>query len=223
VIKDRIDIQQQLLFEQLARISKAIGSPRRLELIDALAQLERTVEELATLTGMSVANTSRHLQTLRAARLVAVRRAGLHAYYRLADDGVFRLWQVVRDLGHARLSSVRELVRARADRGGDRPAVSLQELVEHLRAGETLLIDTRPEREFRAAHVPDAVSIPVDDLEARLHVLSGEQEIIVYCRGPYCDFSDRAVAILTANGYRARRFALGFPDWRAAGLPVESG
>jgi rhodanese-related sulfurtransferase/DNA-binding transcriptional ArsR family regulator len=210
------------LFDQLARVSKAIASPRRLELIDALAQVERTVDELARLTSMSVANTSRHLQMLRAARLVAVRRSGLHAHYRLADDGVFRLWQAVRDLGLVRLSSVRELVRSRAGAASEREPIPLGELADGWKAGEVLLLDARPEREFRAAHIPGAINIPIDELEARLHVLPAEQEVVAYSRGPYCPLSDQAVTMLEANGYRARRFALGLPDWRAAGLPVES-
>src|SRR5882762_8706082 len=135
------------LYDQLARISKAIASPRRLELVDLLAQGERTVEELARLTGMSVANTSRHLQSLRAARLVAVRRAGLYAHYRLADERVFRVWQAVRDLGEARLSSVRELVRAHfEDRRGLEP-IDLAALLERTRSGNVIVLDTRPERE----------------------------------------------------------------------------
>ena len=212
----------QRLYEQLARISKAIASPRRLELVDLLAQGERTVEELANLTTMSIANTSRHLQSLRAARLVAVRRAGLYAYYRLADERVFTMWQAVRDLGENRLASVRELVRSHFDSRGRLEPVDLGELADRRRAGEVILLDARPEREFRAGHIPGAVNIPVEEMEARLHVLPVDQEIIAYCRGPYCPISDEAVAVLLANGYRARRFALGLPDWRAAGLPVES-
>lgn len=210
------------LYDQLARISKAIASPHRLELVDLLAQGERTVEELARLTLMSIANTSRHLQSLRAARLVTVRRAGLYAHYRLADERVFTMWQAVRDLGENRLASVRELVKAYFEGRGALEPVDLRELVDRRRAGAVILLDARPEREFRAGHIPGAVSIPVEELEARLHVLPVDQEIIAYCRGPYCGFSDQAVALLSANGYRARRFALGLPDWRAAGLPVES-
>ena len=208
------------LYDQLARISKAIASPRRLELIDLLAQRERPVEELARLASMSVANTSRHLQALRAARLVLVRRAGLYAHYRLADEGVFRLWQAVRDLGEDRLASVRELVRShRPDRRALAP-VGVDELLERVRSGDAVLIDTRPEEEFEAGHIAGALSLPVEELEARLHVLPMDREVIAYCRGPYCAFADRAVDLLVAQGYRARRFALGFPDWRAAGLPV---
>ena len=214
---------QVLLFEQLARITRALSSPRRLELVDLLAQGERTVEELARESAMSVANTSRHLQVLRAARLVAVRRAGLHAHYRLADEGVFRLWQAVRDLGEARLTSMRELVRTYfADRAAA-PPLGPDELLERVRSGAAVLLDTRPEAEFLAGHIVGAIHVPIDELDARLHVLPMDQEVIAYCRGPYCAFSDEAVALLRASGYRARRFALGFPDWRAAGLPIESG
>jgi rhodanese-related sulfurtransferase len=211
---------KEQLYSQLGRVSRALASPRRLELVDLLAQGERTVEALARLTGMSIANTSRHLQALRAARLVTVRRAGLFAHYRLADDGVFRAWQSVRDLGAARLASVRELLdRYFADRRGLEP-LTLQDLLDRLRVGEVVLLDTRPEEEFRSGHIPGALNVPVEELEARLHVLPMEQEVIAYCRGPYCVFADEAVAMLRANGYRARRLSLGFPDWRAAGLPV---
>ena len=208
------------LYDQLARISRAMASPRRLELVDLLAQAERTVEALAKLTGMSVANTSRHLQALRGARLVMVRRAGLFAHYRLADEGVFRLWQSVRDLGEARLASVRELVERHFVRDGGLEPVGLRELLDRLRAGDVVLLDTRPEEEFRSGHIPGALNMPVEELEARLHVLPMDQEVIAYCRGPYCMFSDQAVALLHAHGYRARRFSLGFPDWRAAGMPI---
>jgi rhodanese-related sulfurtransferase len=211
------------LYDQLARLTKALASPRRLELVDLLAQRERSVEELARLGGMSVANTSRHLQALRSARLVAVRRAGLHAHYRLAEPAVFTLWQAVRDLGERRLASLRELVSGHFEDRAALEPVSVAGLLERLRSGEAVLVDTRPEDEFLAGHIAGAVNLPIEELEARLHVLPPEREIIAYCRGPYCAFADRAVALLIASGYRARRFALGFPDWRAAGLPVASG
>jgi DNA-binding transcriptional ArsR family regulator/rhodanese-related sulfurtransferase len=211
----------QQIYDQLARIGKAIASPRRLELVDLLAQAERTVEELASLASMSVANTSRHLQSLRAARLVAVRRAGLYAHYRLADKRVFELLRAVRDLGETRLASVRELVRVRFEHRRSLAPIDLVELRDRHRSGDLLLLDARPEKEFGAGHITGAVSIPVEELEARLHVLPVDQEIIAYSRGPHCALADEAVAVLLANGYRARRFALGFPDWRAAGHPVE--
>ena len=208
------------LYDQLARLTKALASPHRLELVDLLAQRERTVEELARLAAMSVANTSRHLQALRSARLVTVRRAGLHAHYRLADQGVFALWQAVRDLGERRLASMRELVSSHFEGRASLDAVGFNELLDRLRSGAAVLVDARPEDEFLAGHIAGAINVPVDELEARLHVLPMDQEVIAYCRGPYCAFADRAVAILRANGYHARRLALGFPDWRAAGLPV---
>ncbi len=211
------------LYEQLARVSRALASPRRLELVDLLAQGERTVESLARLAGMSVANTSRHLQALRGARLVAVRRAGLYAHYRLADDGVFRAWQAVRDLGERRLAGVRELARARRVEPAGLEPVGMDELLARLRAGTAVVIDTRPEEEFLAGHIAGALSLPLDEIEARLHVLPMDQEVVAYCRGPYCAFADRAVEVLAALGYRARRLATGFPDWRAAGLPVATG
>ena len=209
------------IYDQLARITKAVASPRRLELVDLLAQGERTVESLASLTAMSVANTSRHLQSLRGARLVATRRDGLYIHYRLADERVVALWRAVRDLGEARLSSVRELVRTHFAARADQEAVGFDELSARARSGELVLVDVRPEREYGAGHIPGAVSIPLDELEDRLHVLPEDEEIIVYSRGPYCELSDRAVALLVANGHRARRCGLGFPDWRAGGHAVE--
>lgn len=219
---ERLDFDARL-YDQLARLTKALASARRLELVDLLAQRERTVDELARLSAMSVANTSRHLQALRSARLVMVRRAGLFAHYRLADGGVFELWRVVRDLGEKRLATVREMVSARFEDRAERDRVGIDELAERLGSGSTVVLDARPEDEFLAGHIAGAVNVPADEVEAHLHVLPMEQEVVVYSRGPYCAFADRAVATLRANGYRARRFALGFPDWRAAGLPVASG
>jgi len=211
------------LFDQLARVTRSLSSPRRLELVDLLAQRERSVNELAQLTSMSVANTSRHLQALRSARLVSVRRSGLHAYYSLADEGVFRVWQAVRDLGENRLASVREMVRFRFEGSEHSGPVAMDELHARVRAGTAVLVDARPEEEFVAGHVPGAVNLPPGELEASIHVLPMDQEVIAYSRGPYCGFAEEIVAALRARGMRARRFALGFPDWRAAGLPVETG
>jgi len=210
------------LFDQLGRISRALGSPRRLELVDLLAQAEHTVDALARHTGMSVANTSRHLQALRHARLVTVRRDGVFAHYALADEGVFRVWQAVRDLGEARLAEVRMLVRGRAEAHQTEP-LTLVALRERVDGGDVLLLDVRPEREFRAGHIPGSLNIPVDELAARLHVLPMDREVVVYCRGPYSSFSDDAVAMLRAHGHAVHRSGPGLPDWRAAGLTVETG
>jgi rhodanese-related sulfurtransferase/AraC-like DNA-binding protein len=219
--KDAIDFKAQL-FDQLGRISRALASPRRLELVDLLAQAEHTVEELARHTGMSVANTSRHLQALRHARLVSVRRSGVFAHYGLADPGVFRVWQAVRDLGEARLAEVRMLVRARHE-AHETDALTLEDLRRRVDRGDSLLLDVRPEREYRAGHLPGALNIPLEELPARMHVLPLEREVVVYCRGPYSPFSDEAVAILKSHGHAARRASAGLPDWRAAGLDVEIG
>ena len=210
------------LFDQLARIGKALANPHRLELIDLLAQGERTVEELARETAMSVANTSSHLQTLLAAQLVTARRAGPYAHYRLADDAVFRAWQAVRDLGELRLAEVDRLVSAYLEDRGQLEAVSAPSLLERMRAGSAVLLDVRPAREFAAGHITGARSIPMEELEARLDELPVESEVVAYCRGPFCVFSDEAVALLRERGRDARRLDLGYPDWRAAGLPVES-
>jgi rhodanese-related sulfurtransferase len=210
------------LFDQVGRVSRALSSPRRLELVDHLAQAERTVDHLARLTGMSVANTSRHLQALRHARLVSVRRAGTHAHYRLADDGVFRAWQAMRDLGERRLAELRVLAAAR-DARRESDALTIEALRGRLDAAHVLLLDARPEPEYRAGRIPGAVNAPLEELEARLHVLPLEREVVVYCRGPWCALADEVVAKLRGLGYEARRLGPGLPDWRAAGLPVESG
>jgi rhodanese-related sulfurtransferase len=209
------------LFGQFARIGKALASPRRLEIVDLLAQGERTVEEVARETSMSVASASQHLQVLKVARMVEVRREGLYAHYRLADEDVFRTWQAVRALGESRLAEVDGLVEAYlVDRDGFE-AVDATELMERLTLGSVLVLDVRPEEEYRAGHIPGALSVPVDTLEAALQTLSRDREIVAYCRGPYCVFSDEAVALLGSRGFRARRLRQGLPDWRAAGLPVE--
>jgi rhodanese-related sulfurtransferase len=209
------------LFGQFARIGKALASPRRLEIVDLLAQGERTVEEVARETAMSVASASQHLQVLKVARMVEVRREGLYAHYRLADEDVFRAWQAVRALGESRLAEVDGLVEAYlVDRDGFE-AVDAAELMERLTLGSVLVLDVRPQEEYRAGHIPGALSVPVDALEAALQTLPRDREIVAYCRGPYCVFSDEAVALLRARGFRARRMRQGLPDWRAAGMPVE--
>lgn len=209
------------LFEQFARIGKALANPHRLELLDLLAQAERTVEDLSREAGMSVANTSRHLQELKAARLVEVRREGLYGYYRLADERVFEVWRAIRELGEERLAEVDRLVGTYLTDRGSLEAVSVEELLVRMREEGVLVLDVRPEEEYRAGHIPGARSVPLERLEAYLEELPRDREVIAYCRGPYCVFSDEAVALLRSRGYRARRLAEGLPDWRAAGLPVE--
>jgi rhodanese-related sulfurtransferase len=209
------------LFEQFARIGKALANPHRLELLDLLAQAERTVEDLSREAGMSVANTSRHLQELKAARIVEVRREGLYGYYRLADERVFEVWRAIRELGEERLAEVDRLVGMYLMDRGSLEALSVEELLVRMREEGVLVLDVRPEEEYRAGHIPGARSVPLERLEAYLEELPRDREVVAYCRGPYCVFSDEAVALLRSRGYRARRLAEGLPDWRAAGLPVE--
>jgi rhodanese-related sulfurtransferase len=212
--KDRI-------FGQFARVGKALSSPRRLEIVDLLAQGERTVEKIAGETSMSVASASQHLQALKAARMVEARREGLYMHYRLADEDVFRTWQAVRALAESRLSEVDGVVEAYLVDRDALEAVESEDLLERLRGGSVVILDVRPEEEYRAGHIPGALSVPVEALEAALKTLPRDREVVAYCRGPYCVFSDEAVAFLRARGYRARRLRQGLPDWRAAGMPVE--
>jgi rhodanese-related sulfurtransferase len=209
------------LFEQFARVGKALASPKRLEIVDLLAQGERTVEEIARETEMSVASASQHLQVLKGARMVEVRRVGLYMHYRLADEDVFRTWQAVRDLAESRLAEVEGVVEAYLEDRDALEAVDATELMERLSDEGMIVLDVRPEEEYRAGHIPGAISVPIDALEAALQTLPKDREIVAYCRGPYCVFSDEAVALLRSRGYRARRLRQGLPDWWAAGMPVE--
>ena len=210
------------LFEQFARIGKALASPKRLEILDLLAQGERTVEEVARETAMPLANASQHLQVLKGARMVESRREGLYAYYRLADEAVFRTWQAVRALGETRLAEIDRVVETFLEDRDALEAVGAAALMERLSDGNVVVLDVRPEEEYRAGHIPGALSVPMDALEATLQALPKDKEIVAYCRGPYCVFSDEAVTLLRSRGYQARRLAEGLPDWRAKGLPVET-
>jgi rhodanese-related sulfurtransferase/DNA-binding transcriptional ArsR family regulator len=210
------------LFEQFARIGKALASPKRLEILDLLAQGERTVEEIARETAMPVASASQHLQTLKGVRMLESRREGLYAYYRLADEGVFRAWQTVRALGETHLAEIDRLVAAYLSDRDSLEAVCAEELLAKMRDEGVIVLDVRPEEEYRAGHIPGARSVPEERLEAYLEEIPKDREVVAYCRGPYCVFSDEAVAFLRSRGYRARRLAEGLPDWRAASLPVEA-
>jgi rhodanese-related sulfurtransferase/predicted transcriptional regulator len=210
------------LYEQFARIGKALSNPHRLELVELLAQGERTVEDLAVEANLPIANASQHLQVLRAAQLVDVRRDGLYAYYRLSNQRVFRVWQALRDLGDLQLAEVSRLVQSFLQDRSPLQSINAADLVERMEVGDVLVLDVRPELEFQSGHIPEAHSIPIDELEARLEELPREQEIIAYCRGPYCVFADEAVNLLQKHGYRVRRLVEGLPDWQALNLPVES-
>ncbi|HLW49010.1 MAG TPA: metalloregulator ArsR/SmtB family transcription factor [bacterium] len=202
------------LYAEFARIGQALASSKRLEMLDLLAQREWPVEELAREMDQTVANTSQHLQVLLRARLVDVRRQGTRAYYSLAGD-VYRVWQAMRELGEARLAEVPAVVRRHL---GERPEIhvlNVTELLRRVRAGDIILLDVRPEEEYRAGHLPGARPMPLAHLTRTLKALPKHPEVVVYCRGPYCVFSDEAVALLRRKGFRAGRLPLGFPDWQA--------
>jgi rhodanese-related sulfurtransferase len=209
------------LFQQLARVSKALANPHRLELVDLLAQGERTVEDLARLTDMPVANTSQHLKALREALLVTVRRDGSFSWYRLSDDQVLRVWQAIRVLGQAQFAEIDRLLKEFVSERETFESVSSAELLERMRRGDVVVLDVRPAEEYRAGHIAGARSVPIHELGRRLGRISKNREIVAYCRGPFCVYADEAVAKLRRRGYRARRLDVGLPDWRVAGLPTE--
>jgi rhodanese-related sulfurtransferase/DNA-binding transcriptional ArsR family regulator len=211
------------LYGQFARIGKALSSPHRLEILELLAQCERTVDSLATDIGLSLANTSQHLQALRQAALVESRKDGLFVYYRLGGAEVVELSRVLRTVAERRLAELERLVREHFGDRADAEAVPMAELLKRARSKQVVILDTRPASEYVAGHIPGAISVPVDHLQRRLQELTKGKEYVAYCRGPYCVYADRAVELLRAHGRRARRLLDGFPEWRAAGLPVASG
>jgi rhodanese-related sulfurtransferase/DNA-binding transcriptional ArsR family regulator len=211
------------LYGQFARIGKALSSPHRLELLELLAQGERTVESLAGEIGLSLANTSQHLQALRQASLVESRKHGLYVHYRLADPAVSEVSKAVRTVAEHRLAELDRLVR---DHFGDRSsaeAIGMEELLRRARSHDVVVLDTRPASEYLAGHIAGAISVPVEELQRRLRELPKNKDYVAYCRGPYCVYADHAVEILRSKGRRAQRLLEGFPEWRAAGLPVQTG
>lgn len=214
---------KQQLYSQIARIGRAVGNGHRLELLEYLSQGERTVEALARLAGLSMANASQHLQVLRQAGLVTTRREGLYVHYRLAEADIDHLRRVLQQLAQARIAAVEHLVRNYLDVKDSLEAIPRTELLERARAGLVTVLDVRPPEEFAAGHLPGAVNIPLRELEQRVQELPQDQEIVAYCRGPYCVLAYEAVAQLRKQGFSVRRMEEGFPEWRLAGLPVESG
>ena len=211
------------LYEQFARIGKGVSSPQRLELLDLLCQGEKTVESLAEQSGLTVKNTSAHLRVLREARLVETRKQAQYVHYRLADDEVCSFFLALRGLAEKRLAEVREVAREYFGGAERMTPVDRQRLVDRVTSGEVTVLDVRPEDEFLAGHIPGARSVPLDELRHTLRSIPMDQEIVAYCRGPYCVLSIEAVALLQAEGFTAVRLEDGVADWRAAGFPIQGG
>jgi rhodanese-related sulfurtransferase/DNA-binding transcriptional ArsR family regulator len=212
---------KRALFAQFAAVAKAVAHPHRLALIEQLAQGERSVEVLAERAGISIANSSQHLQHMRRAGLVAARREGKFVFYELSDDTVLDLLASVRRIAERNLAEVERVVRNYFDRRDSLEPVSRLELIDRVRAGLVTVLDVRPADEFALGHVPGALNIPLSQLEKRLAEFDSDREIVAYCRGPYCVLSYEAVAMLRGHGFTARRLEDGLPEWRAAGLPIE--
>jgi rhodanese-related sulfurtransferase/DNA-binding transcriptional ArsR family regulator len=210
------------LNEQFARLGKAFAHPRRVELLDLLAQGERSVDALAAATGLGVTSTSAQLQVLRRNRLVDTRKDGTRVYYRLADAEVAEVLGALRDLARSRLSEVDQIMRDYFAERDELEPIGRTDLEQRVRQGDVIVVDVRPELEYAAGHIPGAVSIPFDQLASRLEELPEDVEVVAYCRGPYCVLAPEAVALLREHGRSARRLADGLPEWRNAGLPVDS-
>jgi len=211
---------KQALFAQFAAIAKTLGHAHRLELLEQLAQGERTVEVLASRTGLSIANASQHLQHLRRAGLLTASRQGRFVYYALADDGILDVLAALRRLAERNIAEVDRIVRSYFNKLDGLEPVTRKQLLKLIRAGAVTVLDVRPPDEFELGHLPGAVNIPLRALKARLAEIKPDREIVAYCRGEYCVLSFEAVALLRARGFKARRLEEGLPEWRAAGLPI---
>jgi len=211
------------IYEQFARIGKAVSSPKRLELLDLICQSEKTVETLAQETGLSLANASQHLQILRTARLVETRKEGLFVYYRLADQEVCQFFRAMRILAKCRLAEVERITHRFFEGKEGMEPVDREYLLRRVRDGSVTVLDVRPRDEYHAGHIPGAISMQLKELERRLSELPRGQDIVAYCRGPYCVLSVQAVEILRAHGFQAMRLEEGVQDWQALGFPVAVG
>jgi rhodanese-related sulfurtransferase/predicted transcriptional regulator len=214
IFKDKI-------YSILAKMIKSMANPHRLEIIDLLGQGEKNVEQIATDTHMSVANASQHLQVLKTANLVEIRRGGNFIHYRLAHEEIYRSWQTMRELGLERIAEMEKLIKDFREKRNTLEAVKIDELLNRLKSKNIVLLDVRPSSEYNNGHIPNAINIPVEKLTASLKKLPKNKEYIAYCRGPFCVFADEAVNVLIKKGFKAKRLVEGFPDWKLKGLPVE--
>jgi ArsR family transcriptional regulator len=212
---------KQSIFAQFAAIAKTLGHGHRLELLEQLAQGERTVEVLAQRTGLSIANASQHLQNLRRAGLLRSRRQGKFVYYALSDDGILDVLAALRRVAERNVAEVERVVRSYFNKLDDLEPVTRKQLLKMIREGAVTVLDVRPPDEFALGHLPGAVNIPLRVLKERLAEINPDREIVAYCRGEYCVLSFEAVALLRARGFKVRRLEEGLPEWRAAGLPIK--
>lgn len=210
------------VYNELAKVTKALGNPRRLEIIDLLAQGPFSVEKIAEQTGLSVANASQHLQVLKRARLVDISRKGNFIYYHLSSDKVFNAWRALRELGLIQNAEAEKLLHEFYSTDRQIEPVTLSELTEKISKADVVVLDVRPGEEYKRGHIKEAVSIPVEELSSRMDELPKEAEIIAYCRGPLCVYADEAVKLLIKKGFKAKRLKEGFPDWKAVGYPFET-
>lgn len=213
VFKDKV-------YSVLAKMIKAMANPHRLEIIDLLGQGEKPVEQIASETNMSIANASQHLQVLKAANLVEIRREKNFIHYRLAHEEIYKSWQNLRELGLERVAEIEKLVKDFREKKNVLEAINLDELLSRLKSKNVVLLDVRPAGEYKNGHIPNAINIPVEELSAKLKKLPKNKEYIAYCRGPFCVFADEAVGMLTKKGFNAKRLIEGFPDWKLKGLPI---
>lgn len=215
------DPAKERLYQAIGRVAAALGSAGRLQILEFVAQGERSVDPLAAMTGLSVANTSKHLQALRQAGLVNARKDGLRVYYRIAGDDVSLLLSSLRGVAEHRAADVEKLLRAWLAHRDELDAVPARQVLARLKNGLITVLDVRPAEEYAAGHLPGAINVPVDRLEKYLSKLPKRKEVLAYCRGPYCLMSFEAVEKLRKRGFKAKRLENGYPEWRAAGLPVE--
>lgn len=212
---------KDLLYEQVARLTRALANPKRLEIVEVLCQGEKTVESLAESTDLDIRMASAHLKQLKGARLVESRKEGRYVFYRLADDAVASLWVSLRSAAEGRLAELQNVIRDFVSDPQALAPLDRRAMLARARAGEVILIDVRPESEYATGHLPNARSMPLDELKRRLAELPRGTEIVAYCRGPFCMFANEAVAMLRAQGFRARRIDDGVAEWRASGMALE--
>ena len=201
-------------YSMLATMVKAMANPHRLEVVDLLGQGEKSVEEIANETSMSIANTSQHLQVLKAANLVEIRREGNYIHYKLAHDEIYKSWQMLRELGLKHIAEMEKLVNDFRERRNSLEVLKLDELITRMKSKNVVVLDVRPTTEFENGHIPGAVNIPIEELAKQLKKLPKNKEYVAYCRGPFCVFADDAVQLLTQKGFKAKRLEEGYPDWK---------